>query len=92
VGALGPAALVMQIMETIPMISLFLVDDQPAVRRGLRMRLALAADFLIAGEAEDDVATRKQATAAGATALLSKHAADTTLVDVLQHAVARQRP
>jgi DNA-binding NarL/FixJ family response regulator len=129
-------------METIPMIRLLLVDDQPAVRRGLRMRLALEADFLVAGEAEDgvsalalmselrpdvvvmdaqmprmdgiiatvalraafpeaavvilslhdDVATRKQAAAAGATAFLSKHAADTALVDVLRRAVARQRP
>jgi CheY-like chemotaxis protein len=42
-------------METIPMIRLLLVDDQPAVRRGLRMRLALEADFLVAGEAEDGV-------------------------------------
>src|SRR5215217_104858 len=40
---------------TIPMIRLLLVDDQAAVRRGLRMRLALEADFLIAGEAEDGV-------------------------------------
>ena len=36
----------------------------------------------------DDVATRKQA-AAGATAFLSKHAADTALVDVLRRAVER---
>lgn len=129
-------------METIPMIRLLLVDDQPAVRRGLRMRLALEADFLVAGEAEDgvsalalmselhpdvvvmdaqmphmdgiiatvalraafpetavvilslhdDVATRKQAAAAGATAFLSKHAADTALVDVLRRAGGRDRP
>jgi DNA-binding NarL/FixJ family response regulator len=39
----------------------------------------------------DDAAPRKQA-AAGATAFLSKHAADTALVDVLRHAIARQRP
>jgi DNA-binding NarL/FixJ family response regulator len=129
-------------METIPMIRLLLVDDQPAVRRGLRMRLALEADFLIAGEAEDgvsalalmselrpdvvlmdaqmprmdgiiatvalraafpkaavvilslhdDLATRKQAAAAGATAFLSKHAADTALVDILRRAAERTRP
>ena len=35
------------------MIRLLLVDDQTAVRRGLRMRLALEPDFLVAGEAED---------------------------------------
>ena len=39
-------------METATMIRLLLVNDQPAVRRGLRMRLALGADFLVAGEAE----------------------------------------
>jgi DNA-binding NarL/FixJ family response regulator len=126
-------------MEAAPMIRLLLVDDQPAVRRGLRMRLALEADFLIAGEAEDgasaltlvrelqpdvvlmdaqmprmdgiiatvalraafpgtavvilslhdDEATRKQAASAGATAFLSKQAADTMLVDVLRRAVER---
>jgi DNA-binding NarL/FixJ family response regulator len=126
-------------MEAAPMIRLLLVDDQPAVRRGLRMRLALETDFLIAGEAEDgtsalklvrelqpdvvlmdaqmprmdgiiatvalraafpetavvilslhdDEATRKQAAIAGATAFLSKQAADTMLVDVLRRAVER---
>jgi DNA-binding NarL/FixJ family response regulator len=128
-------------MKTATMIRLLLVDDQPAVRRGLRMRLALEADFLVAGEAEDgtsalalvselrpdvvlmdaqmpgmdgmiatlalraafpdtavvilslhdDEATRKQAATAGATAFLSKQAADTALVDVLRWAVERER-
>ena len=123
------------------MIRLLLVDDQPAVRRGLRMRLALEADILVAGEAEDgasalalmnelrpdvvlmdaqmphmdgliatvalraafpgaaviilslhdDAATRKQATAAGAAAFLSKQADDTTLVEVLKRAAERGR-
>jgi DNA-binding NarL/FixJ family response regulator len=40
-------------METATMIKLLLVDDQPVVRRALRMRLALEHDFLVAGEAED---------------------------------------
>ena len=123
------------------MIKLLLVDDQAAVRRGLRMRLALEADFVVTGEAEDgmsalalmselrpdvvlmdaqmprmdgiiatvalraafpeaavvilslhdDEATRKQAAAAGASAFLSKHAADTTLVEALTRAFKRDR-
>jgi len=35
------------------MIRILLVDDQMAVRRGLRMRLALEADMLVVGEAGD---------------------------------------
>lgn len=35
------------------MITMLLVDDQPAVRRGLRMRLTLEPDMLIVGEAGD---------------------------------------
>jgi DNA-binding NarL/FixJ family response regulator len=35
------------------MITIVLVDDQPAVRAGLRMRLALEADIQIIGEARD---------------------------------------
>ena len=42
-------------MELATMITLVLVDDQPAVRRGLRMRLALEADFRVVGEAEDGI-------------------------------------
>ncbi len=34
-------------------IRIFLVDDQPAVRRGLRMRLELEPDLLVLGEAGD---------------------------------------
>jgi DNA-binding NarL/FixJ family response regulator len=128
-------------MDIATMIRLLLVDDQAAVRRGLRMRLALEADFAVTGEAEDgvsalalvnelrpdvvlmdaqmphmdgivatvalraafpdaavvilslhdDEATRKQAIAAGAVAFLSKQAEDTTLIDVLRRAVARER-
>jgi DNA-binding NarL/FixJ family response regulator len=38
------------------MIKLLLVDDQPAVLRGLRMRLALEPDMTVAGEADDGAA------------------------------------
>ena len=128
-------------MEIATMIRVLLVDDQAAVRRGLRMRLALEADFSVTGEAEDgvsalalmkelrpdvvlmdaqmprmdgiiatvalraafpdaavvilslhdDAATRRQATAAGAAAFLSKQATDTTLVEVLRRTVERER-
>lgn len=54
------------------MIRLLLVDDQPAVRRGLRMRLALEPDILIAGEAEDGAA---------ALALMTKLRPDIVLMD-----------
>jgi len=37
-------------------IRIVLVDDQPAVRQGLRMRLALEADEVIVGEAGDGAA------------------------------------
>ncbi len=39
--------------HTTNMISLIIADDQPAVREGLRMRLALEADMQIVGEAKD---------------------------------------
>ncbi len=35
------------------MITLLLVDDDPIIRRGLRMRLALEKDFQVVGEAND---------------------------------------
>ena len=38
------------------MIRILLVDDQPAVRQGLRMRLALETDVLIVGEVGDGAA------------------------------------
>jgi two-component system response regulator DesR len=37
------------------MIRLLLIDDQPAVRRGLRMRLALESDITVVGEAGDSL-------------------------------------
>src|SRR5260221_9439325 len=59
-------------METTTMIRLLLVDDKPTVRRGLRMRLALEADFLVAGEAEDGTS---------ALALMSELRPDVVLMD-----------
>jgi DNA-binding NarL/FixJ family response regulator len=38
------------------MIRVLLVDDQPAIRRGLRMRLALEDDLTVVGEAADGAA------------------------------------
>ena len=35
------------------MITIVIVDDQPAVRKGLRMRLGLEADLRVIGEAQD---------------------------------------
>jgi DNA-binding NarL/FixJ family response regulator len=35
------------------MINILLVDEYPSVRRGVRMRLALEADFAVLGEAGD---------------------------------------
>lgn len=40
-------------MDTGGMITIVIVDDQPAVRAGLRMRLALEPDMQIVGEARN---------------------------------------
>jgi DNA-binding NarL/FixJ family response regulator len=37
-------------------ISILLVDDEPSIRRGLRMRLELEADLTVVGEAADGAA------------------------------------
>jgi DNA-binding NarL/FixJ family response regulator len=41
-------------------IRLLLVDDEPAIRRGLRMRLALESDVEVVGEAGDGAAALEQ--------------------------------
>jgi len=35
------------------MIKIFLVDDQPSIRKGLQMQMALESDFLVMGETGD---------------------------------------
>jgi DNA-binding NarL/FixJ family response regulator len=44
-------------------INLLLVDDQPAVRQGLKMRLALEPDLKVVGEASDGLEALKYARA-----------------------------
>ena len=55
------------------MIRVLLADDDPKVRRGLRMRLELESDFAIVGEASDGRSAVTQATSL---------AADVVLMDV----------
>jgi len=43
------------------MIRLLIVDDQPAVRKGLKLRLAAEPDLSVVGEASDGVAALERA-------------------------------
>ena len=45
------------------MIRLLIVDDQPAVRKGLKLRLAAEPDLLVVGEASDGVVALERAQA-----------------------------
>ena len=56
------------------MITILVVDDQPSIRRGLQMRLALEPDLQVIGEAEDGAA---------AIALASELHPDVVLMDVV---------
>jgi DNA-binding NarL/FixJ family response regulator len=60
------------------MIRLLLVDDEPAVRQGLRMRLALEPDMVIVGEADN-----------GATALtqVEQHRPEVVVMDIMMPGV-----
>ena len=60
------------------MIRLLLVDDEPAVRQGLRMRLALEPDIEIVGEAEDGAAAVKQ---------VERHRPEVVVMDIMMPGV-----
>lgn len=47
--------------STTGMVTVLLVDDQPTVRQGLRMRLALEDDLVVVGEAGDGMSALQQA-------------------------------
>jgi len=42
------------------MIKIFLVDDQPSIRKGLQMQMALESDFLVVGETGDGLAALRR--------------------------------
>jgi DNA-binding NarL/FixJ family response regulator len=60
------------------MIRLLLVDDEPAVRQGLRMRLALEPDIEIVGEADDGAAAVKQ---------VEQHKPEVVVMDIMMPGV-----
>lgn len=57
----------------VSLITLLLVDDQPTVRRGLRMRLGLEPDLVVIGEAGDGEAALE---------LVSRLRPDVVLMDI----------
>jgi DNA-binding NarL/FixJ family response regulator len=42
------------------MIKIFLVDDQPSIRKGLQMQMALESDFLVVGETGDGLSALRR--------------------------------
>ncbi len=60
-------------MDKVEMIRLLLVDDQPVVRKGLRMRLTMEPDITVVGEAS---------TGEEALVLVQRLAPDIVLMDV----------
>jgi DNA-binding NarL/FixJ family response regulator len=56
VRANRPNAITLQLAIGVEMIRLLIVEDQPAVRKGLKMRLSAEADLCVVGEAEDGMA------------------------------------
>ncbi|MGH2608875.1 MAG: response regulator [Tepidiformaceae bacterium] len=60
------------------MIRLLLVDDEPAVRQGLRMRLALEPDIEVVGEAGDGAAAVKQ---------VERHRPEVVVMDIMMPGV-----
>lgn len=69
----SPAASVEELLSGGPVIRLLLVDDEVAVRRGLRMQLELEPDVEVVGEASDG---------SGALDLIERLRPDVVLMDV----------
>jgi DNA-binding NarL/FixJ family response regulator len=73
-------------------IKVLLVDDEPAVRRGLRMQLELEPDISVVGEADDGERVLEEADASGADLVVMD--LQMRVVDGIAATVAlrRQRP